>query len=286
MEQHPIPQAITTYEFRLVGEMTLKQFAKLASGLGLAFLLYVSPLTLYLKWPLILIFASLGIALAFVPIQGRPLEIWLIALIKAIYSPTEYLYQKQPELPEFLEGPVAAKLAVVTPRQPMTIPSRAELKEYLGTLPVQEKMTTWEQAEKRFLSQVKTAFEKVSPPVSPKTPKPFRASQAPKVPPQTVTPTTAQKAPPLLTPEKPNIISGIIRNQQGKLVEGAIVEIKDSGGFPVRALKSNSLGQFQIASPLENGLYQIEIEKESLEFNIIKIKLEGKIISPLEIKAK
>lgn len=286
MEQHPIPQAITTYEFRLVGEMTLKQFGKLAVGLGLAFLFYVSPLPFYLKWPLILIFAGLGVALAFVPIQGRPLEIWIIAFIKAIYSPTEYVFQKQLELPEFLKESVVAQPAVqVSPKAP-PIPSRAKLEEYLGTLPVQEKMTAWEQAEKQFLSQVQSAFKKIPAPSLPVTePKPV---SQPKVKPATptVAPTPAQKAPPPLTPTQPNIISGIIKDPQGKMVEGAIIEIKDIQGFPVRALKSNSLGQFKIASPLANGAYEIEVEKQGLKFDIIKIKLEEKTISPLEIKAR
>ncbi|KKR52786.1 MAG: hypothetical protein UT88_C0021G0001, partial [Candidatus Woesebacteria bacterium GW2011_GWD2_40_19] len=32
MEQHPIPQNISSYQFRLVGDMTLKQFFQLAGG--------------------------------------------------------------------------------------------------------------------------------------------------------------------------------------------------------------------------------------------------------------
>lgn len=273
MEQHPIPQAITTYEFRLVGEMTLKQFGKLAFGLGLAFLFYVSPLPFYLKWPLILTFAGLGAALAFVPIQGRPLETWIASFIRAIYSPTEYTYQKIPELPEFLEA-LAVKPTASAKTLPPPVSTRTKLKEYLGSLPAQEKVTAWEQAEKRFLSQVKSAFEKI--PVFTNTTK-----IAP-----SVAPTPAPKAPPPLTSEKSNIISGIIKDRQNKLVEGALIEIKDEQGFPVRALKSNTLGQFKIASPLENSTYKIEVEKEGLKFDIIKIKLEGKIVSPLEIKAK
>lgn len=286
MEQHPIPQAITTYEFRLVGEMTLKQFVKLTFGLGLAFLFYISPLPFYAKWPLIAIFSLLGIGLAFIPIEGRPLETWIVSFIKAIYSPTEYIYKKTPQLPEFFEKGAAIK-TVTTPSPPPIVPGRTKLKEYLGALPAEEKTTAWEQAEKRFLAQVGQAFEEIQLSSSP----PKTAKKATKVEPtalpETPKVTTSAPTPPSpLATDKPNIIAGIIKNKEDQLVEGAIIEVKDSQNFPVRALKTNSLGQFKSVSPLENGTYQIEVEKEDLNFDIIKINLKGKIIPPLEIKEK
>jgi hypothetical protein len=77
----------------------------------------------------------------------------------------------------------------------------------------------------------------------------------------------------------------MIFNREGKLVEGAIIEIKDNIGYPVRALKSNKLGQFKIATPLEDGGYQLQIEKEGLNFDIIGIELTGEALKPLLIKA-
>ena len=276
MEQHPVPQAITSYEFRLVGEMTLKQFIKLAIGLGLAFIFYVTPLPFYLKWPFILLFAGLGAAMAFLPIQGRPLEIWIIAFIKAIYSPTEYIYQKIPELPEFFESNTPRHyLTKPEPVQPA--PTQARLEKYLGSLPADKKMTTWEQAEKQFLSQVQTAFEEIPVPAKPKDINTDHLK---------VSNIKVNNPPHILAPDKANIISGIIKNKENKLVGEVLVEIKDSQNFPVRTLKSNSLGQFKITLPLEDGAYSIEAEKEGLEFDTIKIKLEGKIIQPLEITTK
>lgn len=74
MEQHPIPQQISSYEFQLVGNMTLKQFFKLAGGLLIAFLFYSTGLPFIIKWPLVISFAALGVALAFLPVNDRPLE--------------------------------------------------------------------------------------------------------------------------------------------------------------------------------------------------------------------
>jgi len=36
MEQHPIPQQISSYQFKLVGDMTLAQFGKAAGGIVIA----------------------------------------------------------------------------------------------------------------------------------------------------------------------------------------------------------------------------------------------------------
>ncbi|KKQ92310.1 MAG: hypothetical protein UT14_C0005G0007 [Candidatus Shapirobacteria bacterium GW2011_GWE1_38_92] len=71
MEQHPIPQHITSYEFKLVGEMTLKQFGKAAGGVVIALLINASGLIFFVKWPLIVIAAGGGLAMAFVPFQDR-----------------------------------------------------------------------------------------------------------------------------------------------------------------------------------------------------------------------
>jgi len=46
------------------------------------------------------------------------------------------------------------------------------------------------------------------------------------------------------------------------------------------------LGQFRTVSPLREGEYQISCEKEGLNFDIMKIKLEGKILPPIEIREK
>ena len=75
MQQHPVPQNVTQYQFRLVGDMTLKQFLELAGGMLLAYLIYASNLFIVFKLPLALLGLFLGIALAFFPIEDRPLDV-------------------------------------------------------------------------------------------------------------------------------------------------------------------------------------------------------------------
>ena len=87
-------------------------------------------------------------------------------------------------------------------------------------------------------------------------------------------------------PTQSNILTGMVADKKGNLVEGAILEIRNEQGMPIRALKTNQLGQFLIITPLQNGVYEIETEKEGLSFAIIKIEAKGEIISPIEIRAK
>src|SRR4030042_1225030 len=92
MEQHPIPQNISSYQFRLVGDMTLKQFFQLAGGIVVGLIFYSSPLLPIIKWPFTIGSALLGVLLAFVPLEERPLvkleetEQGFLAKIAGIFS--------------------------------------------------------------------------------------------------------------------------------------------------------------------------------------------------------
>ena len=94
MEQHPVPQNVTTFQFRLVGDMTIKQFGYLAGGIILAYISYKLPLPFFFTWPLAITSAVGGFGLAFVPIEERPMDVWIMSFFKNVYSPTQYVWQK------------------------------------------------------------------------------------------------------------------------------------------------------------------------------------------------
>lgn len=96
-QAHPIPQNVTNFEFHLVGDMTLKQFAYLAAGVGFAFLIFTTLSTVQpiIAWPIIVISALLGVAFAFLPIQERPLDHWVAAFFKAIFKPTSLKFSSK-----------------------------------------------------------------------------------------------------------------------------------------------------------------------------------------------
>ncbi len=97
-------------------------------------------------------------------------------------------------------------------------------------------------------------------------------------------PAFGKMAPPLTT--IPNVVNGIIKDRAGLLLTDVIIVVKDEASNPVRALKSNKIGQFAISTPLPTGTYTMELEKEGQEFDLVQIKLEGKVMPPVEIKSR
>ncbi len=95
MEDHPIPQDITGFQFKLIGNMTVKQFAYLATGVVLAWVILQLPIYFIVKFPISVSFAVLGISLAYLPIEGRPLDAMISHFVKALISPTQFIYQKR-----------------------------------------------------------------------------------------------------------------------------------------------------------------------------------------------
>lgn len=335
MEQHPVPQHISSYEFHLIGDMTLRQFSMLA-GAGIAIIItYVLPIAKIIKGPIVVSFGFLGVALAFLPIEERPLDQWLIAFIKSIYSPTQYLWKSDRPKPEFMNYQPPASVVKPTTERPTFQP---QYREYLQSFPGRSSMSPLDQQEMAFYSKINQLFQQTSPvkvkkevlpqegelflskfgqtaapaPLS----QPLNASREYETPPPGgikegppevkldksgkrvvfARPISTQKTyssaiiSPFLpfptAPTEPNIIVGMVVDYAGRIIENAIVEIRNSKGVPVRALKTNRLGQFKIVTTLDNGAYEIEVDKEPFEFDIIKIILEGKLILPIEIRAK
>src|SRR3990167_3316868 len=94
MENHPIPQDITGFQFKLIGDMTIKQFAYIAGFVIFGWVVYSFPIYSFIRIPLALLIGSFGAALAFVPISGRPMDIMIANFIRALFNPTQFVYEK------------------------------------------------------------------------------------------------------------------------------------------------------------------------------------------------
>ena len=108
MENHPIPQDVTGFKFRLIGSVTLKQFLYLLGAGGVCLILYVLPLPVFVKFPLMAIPAIISLCLAFVPIDGRPMDKMIFNFLRALPSENEYIFRKiGVEMPFFAFSPPA-----------------------------------------------------------------------------------------------------------------------------------------------------------------------------------
>lgn len=381
MQEHPVPQNITAYEFHLIGDMTVKQFFELLIGGALALISYSSNLPTIFKWPLIIFSVVIGISLAFIPIQERPLDKWIIAFIKAIYNPTKFFWKKQIKIPEiFLEE------YQTTTTQGSYIPSinpqqrRTRAQDYISSISSEEEIKDdlFQSYQLQALN-LQQMFETVSPAKGLSAPKKMEKEQDFDRPTLHVTthtltntmvfqnPTQSKVEPHILTaskqektveeeqklrhvvnipvaaptkvepqeiikkkeevvetnlqnvnkglqqtpeyvvtasqkssedvrtnkllpfpkkPTMPNLIVGMVLDEDRNILENAIVEIHSSDGIPVRAMKTNMLGQFSISTPLKPGEYTISAEKDNHTFNTYTLSLKNSIVDPIEIQAK
>lgn len=165
MEQHPVPQNITGFQFKLVGDMTLRQFGFLAFGVTLAYLFYHSQLHFLLKWPLIILTSAGGFAFAFMPLEERPLDHWLVSFFKDVYCATQFFWKKKKIVPSFFL--TLAGAGTPTPAAPFAPrgKSRLKLEAYLKTLPATKREI--DEKEENFLNKINSYFGVISPAAAP-----------------------------------------------------------------------------------------------------------------------
>lgn len=373
MENHPIPQDVTGFQFKLIGDMTIKQFIYLASGVILGWISLSIPIPVILRIPFGLIFFSFGLSFAFLPIEGRPLDVMINNLIKALFAPNQYLYQKTGK--QLIPYAVAAAPAHAV--RPVSHDSSEKLQVFLSTLPktsknkldekeaaffnsldlfgniasqsakpqillMQEEKQKLQEEKLKKPEQIKETLEKeaillkkelqetklqeqkapvVSADVHQKTlelekqlqevlyqkeglqrqlmslQKTLETSKQKVYAPSTLQPTTQTqnvrkvsksmiKSVGMPTmPDVPNIITGIVKDPRGNVLPNILVEIKDKEENPVRAFKTNGLGQFASATPLLNGVYTIIFEdpEDKHTFDAVELIINGQILEPLEV---
>lgn len=438
MEQHPVPQNVTTFQFRLIGDMTIKQFGYLAGGIIVGYVCYKLPLPFFFTWPLAITSGLLGFGLAFVPVEERPMDIWIASFFRNTYSPTQWIWSHEAksgsagqktvphELPASVAQPAPTHNAtlleqlstvflswlrpVVTTTQqdvkrvklptPFTHPGSLPLPQTpsiaVATAPVAHAATPPHKSFGLFAWITSFFHNQPKPPpalspgfsfadafasqphvpvVGSRPNPPAREPQkAPEIPTQTTSPhpivpvpnqtNVAPKAPlvdghqhiaslqgqltdmmrdrerlekeliamrqkmdrqvtappsqpmrqattvsvnhqagptvrviapgaavsaglPRLT-TFPNVVTGIVKDQYGNLLAGMLITVRDHDDVPLRALKTNRLGQFAASTPLPNNTYIVEIEdpKGGFHFDKAQIQLTGGLIPPLEVTAK
>jgi hypothetical protein len=94
MEQHPVPQHIASFEFKLFGNLTIRQFFTLAIPMSVAIIVFFSNIAPIVRMPLAGMIGIFAFFIALVPIGGRPFDKWVLAFIRAIFAPTQRIWIK------------------------------------------------------------------------------------------------------------------------------------------------------------------------------------------------
>lgn len=316
MENHPIPQDITGFQFKLIGSMTVKQFLYLAVGVIVSWFVFSSHLFFLIKWPLIVLFGGGGAALAFMPIGGRPMDTMIMNFIKAFFRDTTYIYGKTRENAEpkkevahvqpitvahpspFAQPAPQPQHALVQPHvappsQPSEAPApppvvQTQIKPEPIKDPVPQPMPQPQPVHSPAPAPIPTPIQNLPSAPLPQAPVQTISQQGPfptstKVRQVPASQTSSAGIP--ATPEVPNLVTGIIKDPRGNPLSNILVEIKDKEGNPVRAFKTNGLGHFASATPLLDGAYIMDFEdiRGENKFQRIAFEAKGQIVMPFEI---
>lgn len=131
MREHPIPQDIVGYRFHIIGSMTLRQFAELAIGAILGLVIHATNLPDAIKWPLIFIAVTIGAAAAFLPIEERPLDHWIVTFFKTLNQPTKFFWEKSSKIPELFLFKAGQQTSEAQDEVDLTPARRQRIKDYL-----------------------------------------------------------------------------------------------------------------------------------------------------------
>ncbi|OGY24072.1 MAG: hypothetical protein A2172_00820 [Candidatus Woykebacteria bacterium RBG_13_40_15] len=174
MQQHPVPQNITGFEFKLIGFLTIKQFAYLAGASILSFACYFI-LPGLLRWMIILPVMAAGSAFAFLSLNGMSFDKWIIAFIRLISNPQIRVWRKTPKVISFLAPEFSYYLRRgVEAAQPTQAPSKDRLKLFVSQLQEQKPEDQLDVFEKSRLSKLNFAARE-----TPQTPIPDQEGVAP-----------------------------------------------------------------------------------------------------------
>jgi hypothetical protein len=154
MENHPIPQDVTGFQFKLIGNMTVRQFAYLATGTVLAVVLFQLPVHILIRFPFSLFFALLGVGLAYLPVGGRSMDAMIGYYIKALIRPTIFTYDGTPsQTDDLAKAPVITVKSLGQITSGLNLIPKDKLKVYLETFDAQPR-NKLDEKEHNFLMSI------------------------------------------------------------------------------------------------------------------------------------
>jgi len=280
MEQHAVPRQITTFEFKLIGFLTIKQFVYLLVFSGFAVLTYflLSALKPFNIVVAVLIMAVGGFFALF-KYNEREIDVWIKNLLTSLLAPSQYYYMKRNEAPDFLKGVfVTGDDAIVQ----IHIDAKQKLAKYIETTKQTEEKPHKTQVVDALLSQQppQPASQTIPQPVPDTIPQ-----NAPQTTAKGVEQTKQVVAPPV---DVVAFLSGVVHNNRNEALPNIMVYINTNTGQAARILKTNHHGLFATFHPLAPGDYAINPKDLGGKyfFDTMNITVDDKQYPPIQIYSK
>jgi len=162
MREHAIPQDVTGYRFHIIGSMTLKQFGIVAAGFIAAFIINGFGLPMVIKWTLMIGCGALGLIIAFVPFEERPLDHWVITFVKAMYRPTKFYWKRKAKVPSFFNYVAKKNLLEPAVKVDLSGVRKKRFQEYVQTIKTsrgdQKESSPWDNYQNERISFIINEF--------------------------------------------------------------------------------------------------------------------------------
>lgn len=152
MQYHKIPQNVTSYEGRIVGKFTARQFTYLAIGGIIIFLLASVPIGSTYKFTIGTVVSLVSLLFALVTFEGRGTDMWLLLFVRAVLLPTQRLWRKDEVPPSYLLPSYVVPHQVLGPKRRTT----DELTVFLEKWRPEEKTAGLTEEEQKFLQKLKS----------------------------------------------------------------------------------------------------------------------------------
>lgn len=251
MNEHPVPRQITSFEFKLIGFLTLRQFGYVVLFSAISFLCYFITPVPYLNYVVAAIPAIIGIFVVFVPYNDRSIDIWIKNFVRKMFWPSQYYYIKKNQVPGFLMGITSSQSTSVVEKH---LDAQQKLQSYLLTHGiVNDEKTQKKEVQNVVAENVQTSPLVNEPPISvPIEPVITRLVNDP-IPHDDMS----------LTDNSQPFLHGTVKNSKHVSLPNILVYVKDYSGKLVRILKTNNHGVFATYHPLNEATYLFEAKDSS-----------------------
>ena len=279
MEQHAVPRQITTFEFKLIGFFTIKQFIYLLLFTGITLVVYYLIPVPVMNFLFAGMVAALGLGLTFYKHNERPLDVWIKNLFLSLLAPSQYYFHKDNPVPDFLKD---LYLTLNPAFVQSHIDASQKLQNYIGP-----QLDPSEAQQKQIITSLIHSAQTYTPVASDghalisETPQ-QALSSAP------ITPTNQIEQPKKAPDKKSPFLSGIIKNSKNDPLPDVMIYLNSEAGQTVRILKTNHNGIFATFHPLEKGAYSLNPKDLGAKyfFDTMNLTVDESPIQPIDIYSK